>query len=88
MCEIRARSEAKRENYSIETQLNIKRRRGAVPVPIAISTDQTDHWPKMATTIGRCKNPGCKGRSRVICRKYSTYDVNVNLCLLQERNCF
>ena len=43
MCEIRTRSEAERETYSIETQLNIKRRRGAVPVPKVIRTDQTDH---------------------------------------------
>ena len=43
MCEIRTRSEAEWETYSIETQLNIKRRRGAVPVPKVIRTDQTDH---------------------------------------------
>ena len=84
MCEIRSRSEAERETYSIENQLNIKRRRGAVPVPKAIRTNQTE----MTTTIGRCKNPGFKGRSRVICRKCSTDDVKVNLCLLQEINCF
>ena len=35
MCEIRTRSDAKRETYS-EAQLNIKRRRGAVPVPKVI----------------------------------------------------
>ena len=28
---------------SIETQLNIKQRRGAVPVPKVIRTDQTDY---------------------------------------------
>ena len=43
LCEIRTKSEAERETYSIETQLNIKRRRGAVPIPRAVRTDQTDH---------------------------------------------
>ena len=68
----------------IETKLNIKQRRGDVLIPKAIRTDQTDHWPEMTTTIERCKNPDCKRRSRVICRKCGTDDVKVNVCFRKE----
>ena len=44
--------------------------------------DRFDHWP-MSTIKGRCRFPGCNGRSTIICSK-----CKVRLCLTAKHNCF
>ncbi|KAL3225401.1 hypothetical protein MRX96_025830 [Rhipicephalus microplus] len=47
--------------------------------------DGTDHWPEARDQMlpSRCKYEGCKGRSRVFCKK-----CEVPLCMTKDRNCY
>ena len=52
-----------------------------VPVPIHLRHDRVNHWPLKGEKVNRCKQPGCKSRSRFICSKCQVY-----LCVLSD--CF
>ena len=59
-----------------------KRKGGALPLPAkTIMMDANDLWPTMYLTMGRCRFPGCKGRSHVISSKCSTSGIKMALCL-------
>lgn len=74
-----------RPSTSLETQLETKKKRGPMkPVPVAsIRTDNTAHWPAVDSVRQRCKRPGCKGQTVVMCTK-----CQVHLCLNKNVNCF
>lgn len=40
--------------------------------PKDVSTDKTDHWPVENEKRTRCKNPGCKGITFMMCSKWHT----------------
>ncbi|CAF1662024.1 unnamed protein product [Rotaria magnacalcarata] len=55
------------------------------PTPIPPSSTRlgkVDHWP-IATSKGRCRNPGLSGYTRVSCSK-----CDQRLCLNEKNNCF
>ena len=68
-----AKPEAKKQGRT-SVDLEVKKRKGSAHLlpAKAIRMDANDHWPTMYLTIGRCRFPGCKGRSHVICSKCST----------------
>ncbi len=51
--------------------------------PKEIRTDRTDHWPVENEKRTRCKNPGCKGNTFMMCNK-----CQVNLCCGKGLACF
>lgn len=73
-----------RPSASMETELAAKRHRGqTAPVPAQdVRTDSLGHWPAVSARQ-RCKRPGCKMQSVVMCTK-----CNVHLCLNKNQNCF
>ena len=71
----------KQGRTSVDLEMK-KRKDGVLPLPAkAFMMDANDDWPTMYLTIGRCRFPGCKGRSHVICSKCSTSDIKMALCL-------
>ncbi|KAL4101148.1 hypothetical protein QTP88_021176 [Uroleucon formosanum] len=51
--------------------------------PKEVRTDRTDHWPVENDKRTRCKNPGCKGNTFMMCNK-----CQVNLCCGKGLACF
>lgn len=72
-------------SLSIQTGLDLKRRRGpTAPVPPApVRLDRIDHWSVYSENRGRCKYPGCNGIIKVKCMK-----CDVFLCHTPDKNCF
>jgi len=56
---------------------------GQHAAPKEIRTDRTDHWPIENKNRTRCKKPGCKGNTFMMCNK-----CQVNLCWGKELTCF
>lgn len=48
-----------------------------------VRCDGIEHFPIWGKKRQRCKNPGCKGKSFVVCEK-----CRVELCLNKDKNCF
>ncbi|XP_046388862.1 piggyBac transposable element-derived protein 2-like [Ischnura elegans] len=64
----------------------VPKRRKQILKPIDdIRFDNVGHFPefKNVASTGRCKNPGCKSKTYIICTK-----CNINLCCAREKNCF
>ena len=60
-----------------------KPRPAPIPLPSPnIRFDRFDHWPA-PTNKGRCRYPGCNGRSTILCSK-----CKLRLCLNAKNNCF
>ncbi|XP_040072936.1 piggyBac transposable element-derived protein 2-like [Ixodes scapularis] len=74
-----------RPSGSLQAQLEMKKRRGPTShIPNEdVRTDSTGHWPVVKDTRQRCKKPGCKGHTNVMCSK-----CNAHLCLNKNTNCF
>lgn len=68
----------------IENEHRCMQKRGpAAPLPVmAVRHDETAHWPIYGKK-NRCKMPGCKGITQVMCIK-----CNVNICFTSKSNCF
>ncbi|CAF1264246.1 unnamed protein product [Didymodactylos carnosus] len=60
-----------------------KPRRSSIRLPpIVVQHDGVNHWPA-TTGKGRCRFPGCSGKSTILCSK-----CKVRLCLNTRNNCF
>ncbi|KAG0443072.1 hypothetical protein HPB47_015317 [Ixodes persulcatus] len=71
---------------SLETTQPSKKPHNAEALPTnTVRYDGQSHWPEHvgASFAHRCRREGCKGKSRIRCRK-----CNVFLCLTVENNCF
>ncbi|XP_040073039.1 piggyBac transposable element-derived protein 1-like [Ixodes scapularis] len=75
------------DNRSVTTAtpLEMKKRRGPTShIPNEdVRTDSTGHWPVVKDTRQRCKKPGRKGHTNVMCSQ-----CNAHLCLNKNTNCF
>lgn len=53
--------------------------------PKEVRTDRTDHWPVENEKRTRCKNPGCKGNTFMMCNKCQAKDRLVSLNGIQHK---
>lgn len=62
-----------------------KRMRANVAIlpPRDVRRDGCEHFPMWGQKRQRCKYPGCKGKSFVVCEK-----CRVELCFNKDKNCF
>lgn len=62
---------------------NMGTKTGQHAPPKDIKTDRIDHWPVENKKRTRCKNPGCKGITFMMCDK-----CQVSLCCGKGISCF
>lgn len=70
---------------SIQQNIDAKRRKpnaSALP-PTDVRLDNRSHFPNWNETRLRCKLPGCKAQTYVVCQKCDTA-----LCLNKDKNCY
>ena len=71
-----------RPSFDVDSLNEEERRRGGAPVlpPRNVRKDGLYHWPGHTKEQGRCRMPGCKGQSTVICTKCTDRNTKAYLC--------
>lgn len=71
-------------NYIDQEHANKKHKGPVKPIAdFTVRRDDCGNWPSLQGDRQRCKMPGCKGLTSLMCSKCKTY-----LCLTKNKNCF